>query len=116
MERTMKELYEITQRFKMFYAYAYNDGPSVGLRAVDNIITDGIVWLVAADVSANGKKLDSVTAINEAAASDILVTVRASAFVYGMYVTVEIGKFAVEEKVNSEDVVNQRGFLTISRI
>ena len=116
MEKTIKELYEITNRFKMFYAYAYNDGPSVGLRAVDNVITDGIVWLVAADITANGKKLETVTAINEANIADIVVTVRASAFVYGMYVTAEVGKFIVEEKMNCEDVLNKRGFLTISRI
>ena len=115
MTTTMKALYEKTNNFQMFYAYAYNDGPSVGMRAVDNIIIDDIVWLVAADTYANGVKLESVSAINEQNIEDLIVEARASAFVYGLYVTVELGKFSVVDKTNSKDVCNDKGYLTLVR-
>lgn len=115
MKNTMKALYEKTDKFQMFYAYAYNDGPSVGMRAVDNIITDDVVWLVAADTYANGVKLESVSAINEQNAEDLTVEARASAFVYGLYVTIELGKFSVVEKKNANDVCNDKGYLTLVR-
>lgn len=115
MNNTMKALYEKTQKFQMFYAYAYNDGPSVGMRAVDNIITDDIVWLVAADTYANGEKLGTVSAINEQNAEDLTVEARASAFVYGLYVTIELGKFSVVEKKNAEDGWHDKGYLTLVR-
>jgi len=115
MNNTMKALYEKTDNFQMFYAYAYNNGPSVGMRAVDNIVTDDVVWLVAADTYANGVKLESVSAINEQNIEDLTVEARASAFVYGLYVTIELGKFSVVEKTNSKDVCNDKGFLTLVR-
>jgi hypothetical protein len=115
MEKTMKALYEKTDKFEIFYAYAYNDGPSVGMRAVQDIITDGIVWLVAADAYANGVKLGSVSAINDADIESLTVEARASALVYGLYVTVELGKYSVEKKDVAQDVLNNRGYLTLVR-
>lgn len=115
MKNDMKALYEKTEGFQMFYAYAYNDGPSVGMRAVNDIITDDVVWLIAADTYANGVKLDSVSAINAQNVEDLTVEARASAFVYGLYVTIELGKFSVVEKKNANDVCNDKGYLTLVR-
>lgn len=115
MYNAMKRLHEATNKMQVFYAYAYNDGPSVGMRAVDTIITDDIAWLIAADAYADGKKLESVSAVNSQNEENLTVEARASAIVHGLYVTVELGKYSVILKENSPKPSTDRGYLWVVR-
>ena len=98
----------------MFYAYAYNEGPDIGMRKygdehhqVQDIILDGICWLIAGDVYmvANGaaKRLNSCFKVESVPVENLVVELRAQGMVNGEIDTIPLGLFCVADRTVVSD-------------
>ena len=98
----------------MFYAFAYNDGPDIGMRKygdenhrVQDVILDDISWLIAGDVYmvANGAamRLNSCSKVESVPVENLVVELRAQGMVNGEIDTIPLGLFVVENRTIVSD-------------
>lgn len=115
------DLREAIHGTNMFYAWAYNDGPDIGMRKygdehnhVQDVILDGISWLIAGEVYqiANGTstRLTSCSQVAAAPAHTLCVCVRAQGMIDGVIDTIPLGSFGVTEQTI---VSNEFGLLRL---
>ena len=98
----------------MFYAWAYNNGPDIGMRKygdeqhrVQDVIIDDICWLIAGDVYmvANGAamRLNSCFKVESVPVENLVVELRAQGMVDGEIDQIPLGLFCVAERTVVSD-------------
>lgn len=87
----------------MFYAYAYNDGPDIGMRQYgdenhsvkDVLLEDGTLWLIAGDVfnvfNGHAERLNSCRKVAEAPVENLVVDLRAQGMIDGVIDVIPLG-------------------------
>lgn len=95
--KILDQLNEQTKDHTMLYAYAYDPEKkthSIGFRSANRIdpITDGIVWLIAADAynTKSKKFIDTIHEFENSNLKDIILHVYAQAIISSNIVTVQL--------------------------
>jgi hypothetical protein len=109
------ELQQAMHNNTMFYAYAYHDGPDVGMRryggkhnrVADIILPDNTVWLIAGDTylvgSGTSSRLNRCAKISCANPENLVVELRAQGMVKGEIYQIPLGLYLVAEKIVVDD-------------
>ena len=121
MHKHIDRIEEMVDLVEFSYRYAYDNGPSVGIRGVvdgnvrnDTIIVDGIPYLIAGDVVdvTTNKKLLSVYDIKNADVNSMKITVIAQGYANGHIIQIYLNDRKV---VSRRDFNDDVGILSASR-
>ena len=110
MINTIKNLQNQVKHIKMTYSQGYDKGPIIGMRGIDGIWTDDICWLIAGDMTSNGRILKTVSQVDNADINSLSVSLSAQATVHGSIVQVHLGYHKV---VDRTPVDNDKGIVTL---
>ena len=108
------KLREAVSGTNMFYAWAYNNGPDIGMRKygdehhhVQDVILDGICWLIAGDVyltsDGTSTRLTSCSQVAAAPIRNLHVVLRAQGMVDGEIDTIPLGSFSITDRTVISD-------------
>ena len=110
MINTIQNLQKSIQNIEMAYIQGYDNGPIIGMRGVNSVFVNDVYWLIAGDMTSNGKPLRTIQEVENADIKSLSVSLSAQAIVHGSIVQVHLGSHKV---VKRTPVNTEKGIVTL---